>query len=102
MLRKYFQQIIHLIQKLRDVTYECGCALKNWRFYLKEISGKTNSEFIFMIGNESFIQVFFNDYVKLFKEKLPCIINMNKKFDPLFLNPAILNGNTSIFEFLIN
>lgn len=73
--------------------------MKSWRCYLKDVLGKQNCEFEFYIGKENYIQVLFNDYVKIYKSKLPYIINMNKKFDPLFLNPAIINGNTSIFKF---
>ena len=53
---------------------------------------REQSDIQFLIGSNNYISQFYNDYLLLYNNNLPTIINIQKKFDPLFLSSTAFQG----------
>ena len=53
----------------------------------------------YKINKVNYICFLYNEYKELYGKYLPLIINMNKKFDPLFISERVLFYSSTFNEF---
>lgn len=91
--------MIEKLKELRNSTFKFGFWLQEWRKELKKLMNvNIENNIIYKINLRNYIEEFQEEYLRLYNSNLQNLVNISKKFDPLFLTNSIIRGNKSLIQ----